>query len=61
MLYNSQDKEVYRYATEIDHTGQAVFLFNTSKKDTYKVKAHYYGIFGYTDSESNIIENIEVK
>lgn len=61
ILYNGNNEEVYRYATEIDNVGQGVFLFNTSKKDKYTIKAHYYGIFGYKDSDSNILENIEVK
>ena len=60
ILTNSKEKELYRYATQIDSIGQAVFLFNTSTKDTYHVKAYYYGIFGFLDSESEIIE-VEVK
>ena len=54
------NKEVYRYATEIDNIGQAIFLFNTSVENKYYIKAYYYGIFGLQDAESKIIE-VEVK
>ena len=58
-ILTANNKEVYRYGSQIDSAGRAVFFFNTSKKETYKIQAHYYGLFGYNESESEI-KTIEV-
>lgn len=58
-ILTANDKEIYRYGSQIDDVGRAVFFFNTSKKATYQIQAHYYGLFGYNKSDSNI-ETIEV-
>lgn len=60
ILENNNHKEIYRYATQIDSIGQSVFLFNTSMSGKYYVKAYYYGIFGFLNSESKTIE-VEVE
>lgn len=58
-ILKANDREIYRYASQIDSTGKAVFFFNTSKKDIYTIHAYYYGLFGYNDSESQV-KTIEV-
>lgn len=58
-ILTKDDKEVYRYGTQIDSTGRAIFFFNASVTGSYKVQAFYYGLFGYEHSESSI-EEIEV-
>ena len=40
-------EEIYRYASELDESGEAVMLFNVSKKGSFDVIIHYYGIFEY--------------
>lgn len=58
-VLETDGKTVYRYGSQIDSIGQAVFFMNTSKKATYKLYAHYYGLFGYNESDSEI-KTIEV-
>lgn len=53
-------KEIYRYGTQIDSIGRAVFFFNTSTTGVYKIRASYQGLFGYKTSESSI-KNIKVE
>lgn len=52
-LYNSDERQVYRYVSKLDEEGKATFLFNTSKSGTYTVKINYYGMGRYKDSENN--------
>ena len=40
-------EEIYRYASELDESGEAVMFFNVSKKGSFDVIIHYYGIFEY--------------
>lgn len=54
IVMNSQDKKIYNYVSELDANGKAYFRFDVSTLDTYKIKAHYYGIFQYQDSDSDI-------
>lgn len=58
-ILKTNNKEVYRYGSQIDSIGRAVFFFNTSKKGSYTIEAHYYGLFGYGESSSEI-KTIEV-
>lgn len=53
-LYDSNNKLVYTYATELDNTGLGVFVFNTSRAQQYTLKAQYIGLFGYNNSEKTI-------
>lgn len=53
-LYDSGNKLVYTYATELDNTGLGVFMFNTSRAQQYTLKAQYIGLFGYNNSEKTI-------
>ena len=53
-LYDSDNKLVYTYATELDNTGLGVFMFNTSRAQQYTLKAQYIGLFGYNNSEKTI-------
>ena len=52
-LYNSDERQVYRYVSKLNEEGKATFLFNTSKSGTYTVKINYYGMGRYKDSENN--------
>ena len=54
IIMNGQDKKIYNYVSELDANGKAYFRFDVSTLDTYKIKAHYYGIFQYQDSDSDI-------
>lgn len=58
-LYNNQNKLVYRYVDELDNSGQVIFIFYTSKKGKYHIKATYKSIIAYRSSESEEI-NITV-
>ena len=56
-MYDSNNKKIYRYATELDNAGQALFMFYTSKKGTYTINATYESMVRYKPSTSkkNII------
>lgn len=59
-VLKSNNKEVYRYSTQTDSLGHAVFYFNTSHAETYQLYASYYGLCGYQDSQS-AIKTIQVE
>ena len=59
-LYNEQGKNIYRYVTQISNSGEVDFVFFTSKKGRYTVKAEYYGIGRFKDSTSEEDIIIEV-
>lgn len=51
-MYNDDTKLVYRYADELDESGQALFIFYTSKQDTYTISATYKSIVTYEESKN---------
>ena len=53
-IITKNNKEIYKYVSELDIEGRAYFRFDVSTLGTYNIKVHYYGIFEYQDSESDI-------
>ena len=58
-LFNSKNKQVYRYITELDNGGMGEFIFYTSKAEVYHVEAYYDTVVGYKPSQST--ENIIIE
>lgn len=54
-VIKNDGKEVYRYVTEVDETGEAFFAFDISKDGDYTIQAFYHPMFNFLGSESQII------
>ena len=54
-VIKNDGKEVYRYVTELDETGEAFFAFDISKDGDYTIQAFYHPMFNFLGSESQII------
>lgn len=51
-VITKEEKEVYRYITELNNFGEAFFNFDVSTIGIYKVMAEYSKMFEYTSSKS---------
>lgn len=53
-IITKDEKEIYRYVTELNDVGEAYFKFDVSTIGEYNIQAFYHGIFEYKDNQSDI-------
>ena len=53
-IISKDEKEIYRYVTELNDVGEAYFIFDVSTIGEYNVQAFYHSIFEYKDNKSDI-------
>ena len=55
-IIHQEDREVYRYVTEVNENGEANISFDISLIGDFTIQAFYHPMFNLLGSESQIVE-----